>query len=1038
MLRTSVRTTKGMTLVEVIISVALLGIISVAFLSAFSTYYRWVIDTKRDVTEEAFSAQGDIEEAIKEIKVALATSPAPVPLPYDGIKSDITLFSTIFTEPYKDTNPSSPRERTTAYQRIVKASSPHEMISWVGKTRLPESPVPVLDILRMVLVRNGTAATDPIDNYEYYNLSNLTLEAENSLTENPENSFYRVKHEWYVSNPGYMIPIVSADVDQDYDMGRIYPRFPQEYEAIPVRADPVVNLTSSLSDTLDNSFVNAHPGRHFVYVSTPYSKAYKKGAYQVSNPVYISGPTRTDGLALHLDASLINKGDVDPTSGAVESKTGVGLTVKRWDNTFPSTAVANPYDAVAAAASERPILVHTEVGGVPRPEVSFQEDLSSYWGRALGNRPLGSVSKMSISNLTTAVDSLSASSERFDMLMVMRRVNTPSAPDPAGDPIIKSGNGTDPAGRGWALSWGDTDKLTLEAATSTTACAVNFSLGENVWYLLSITAESDSDPATTSGKLYYDLYNMKSGETANGHIADDSEMGDFSLIDSTGMDISLNGIELSEVLLYQDASASDLDDVKEYLIKKYGAELPSYTILLDSNGGEQGTQSITQKFGTRIPKPADPTRAGFTFMGWLPEVPDTMPAGGLTCVAQWAQNYTLSFDSNGGTPVSDFVAPAGTTVSVRNPTKSGYVFDGWDPTLPTSMPAEDRTFTAKWDEDIFRITFDTNGGTAVIPEYIEQSFDSDIIIFPTEPTREGYTFSGWSPTIPAKMPAGDLTIIAQWTPIDYTMIFESMPGVEHATITLPFDSSISLPEEPLRAGFVFEGWNPEVPLKMPLNGGTYLAQWRTEIRPVAQSVTTVANGNVASVTFGPSNGRVTVAARVAGTGMNGWKVVYDGTSRSGPAVSINNTNRVIFVELRYRGWFWEDGYDYSNNAASNIAALIEAADTANLFDVSYVGSGRFLGPFSDAVLTGGTQTQLRINWSTPVDGGSNVGHFRLHGISSSSVSTSGSATNVYFNNVTTLPIAGSVFSISADSVTADVGNLVSSWTRSGTGSWTSP
>jgi hypothetical protein len=224
---------------------------------------------------------------------------------------------------------------------------------------------------------------------------------------------------------------------------------------------------------------------------------------------------------------------------------------------------------------------------------------------------------------------------------------------------------------------------------------------------------------------------------------------------------------------------------------------------------------------------------------------------------------------------------------------------------------------------------------------------------------------------------------------------------------------------------------------MPLNGGTYLAQWRTEVRPVAQSVTTVANGNVASVTFGPSNGRVTVAARVAGTGMNGWKVTQDYFTwpSTNSYVSINYGNRIITVNLRKA--LIGQSYDYDTNNAERIANLIDDADNLNLFDVSNVGSGR-LGSFSDVSLSGGTQTHLLINWSATVSGGTNVGHFMLHGIASSSVNTSGSATNVYFNNVTTMPIAGSVFTISADAVTADVENQASSWTRSGTGSWTSP
>ncbi len=192
-----------------------------------------------------------------------------------------------------------------------------------------------------------------------------------------------------------------------------------------------------------------------------------------------------------MEASLINKSDTD----VVEFISGVGLTAKKWDNTFPSTALDNLFDAVSANSVERPILVHTSVGGIDRPEVSFQEDLSKYWGRALGSRA-GSTAKMLISDIDTEVDVASGTSKRFDMLVVMRRVTSPAAPYTAGEPVIKGGDGLNPVENGWALSWVTADKLELKAADSTTSCAVDFSIPENEWYLVSLTAESDADPVT--------------------------------------------------------------------------------------------------------------------------------------------------------------------------------------------------------------------------------------------------------------------------------------------------------------------------------------------------------------------------------------------------------------------------------------------------------------------------------------------------------------------------------------------------------------
>ena len=219
---------------------------------------------------------------------------------------------------------------------------------------------------------------------------------------------------------------------------------------------------------------------------------------------------------------------------------------------------------------------------------------------------------------------------------------------------------------------------------------------------------------------------------------------------------------------YKDADCTqmwDFDDPIPGNMTLYaGWDILSYVIRVRLENGEQDI-IINQNYGTPVTVPDDPTREGYTFIGWDIPFPDKMPAKITTITAQWTINqYTITFDTAGGSEIDSIEQDYDTAITAPDaPTKEGYTFIGWDTTVPKKMPAKDMTVKARWQINRYKITFDTDGGSEIDP--IEQDYDTAITA-PDNPTKEGYAFIDWDTTVPAKMPARDMTIKALWKDIE--------------------------------------------------------------------------------------------------------------------------------------------------------------------------------------------------------------------------------------------------------------------------------
>jgi uncharacterized repeat protein (TIGR02543 family) len=200
--------------------------------------------------------------------------------------------------------------------------------------------------------------------------------------------------------------------------------------------------------------------------------------------------------------------------------------------------------------------------------------------------------------------------------------------------------------------------------------------------------------------------------------------------------------------------------------------LKNLTVTFDSTGGSAVTAEQLLE-GETATEPTAPTKSGYTFDVWTFEDAEfdfaTPITTDITLVATWIENFTVSFDSDGGSAVTSQEVTSGTAATEpSDPTKAGHVFDEWQLDASAfdfaTLITEDIELTATWIE-LFTVTFDSQGGSAVTAQEVE---DGDTATEPTDPTLADHTFQHWSLTVDgtaynfATAITADLTLYAIW------------------------------------------------------------------------------------------------------------------------------------------------------------------------------------------------------------------------------------------------------------------------------------
>ena len=284
-------------------------------------------------------------------------------------------------------------------------------------------------------------------------------------------------------------------------------------------------------------------------------------------------------------------------------------------------------------------------------------------------------------------------------------------------------------------------------------------------------------------------------------------------------------------------------------------------VTLDLGGGKLGGSSdaihIIVKNGSAFTAPASdgltrPDRNTGSYFMWLDGNGNSyapgasVPADVTELTVQWtAPTYTVTLNAGNGTinsgNVTSYTYGVGATLPT-DVTRTGYTFKGWydnkalagsPVTAISNTETGNKEYWAKWEINQYTVTVKPENGEADIT--ITQDYGTQITA-PANPTREGYTFIGWDKAIPATMPAGDMTITAQWRINQYTITFDTDGGSEIAPITQDYGTAITAPADPTREGYTFIGWDKEIPATMPAENITLKAKWKDIEKPTGEII----------------------------------------------------------------------------------------------------------------------------------------------------------------------------------------------------------
>lgn len=340
---------------------------------------------------------------------------------------------------------------------------------------------------------------------------------------------------------------------------------------------------------------------------------------------------------------------------------------------------------------------------------------------------------------------------------------------------------------------------------------------------------------TFSDSTFSITYVLNGGNNSINNYSLYSEGDAFTFDEATKRGYSFEGWFLDADFETQCSGITAADSGDKTFYAKF--DIIGYSLTYNLNGGTlDEANPLTYNVETDTFTLNQPTRAGYTFLGWsgtglsLRTKSVRIPkgsSGNRNYIANWAETtYQISYNLDGGTATNKTsYTLSAQTFTLNNPARTGYSFTGWTGTGLTTPSTSVtiisgstgvRSYEANWSLNTYNLSYELNGGaiSGTNPATFTVESNSFTLI---NPTQTGYTFTGWTTTgmstpnknvTISKGSIGNRTYTANWSlntySISYNLNDGSVSGT-NPTLYSEIQDGFTL-INPTKTGHTFDGW----------------------------------------------------------------------------------------------------------------------------------------------------------------------------------------------------------------------------------------